>query len=127
MAPPENREGIPIYRWNGSKLPVSRAIAFLVAGLMLLQAAAWLPASAEEIEEQAHEVGLYLWSESGEGKLSARVDLLRLVGVGEAVCVHPLSAFQAGAAGVGRPYCPYGPERAPFVFHSNYFWDLVFP
>ncbi len=69
MAAPENREGIPIYRRNGSKLPVSRAIAFLVAGLMLLQGAAWLPASAEEIEGQAHEVGLYLWSESGEGKL----------------------------------------------------------
>ena len=69
MAAPENREGIPIYRRNGSKLPVSRAIALLVAGLMLLQGAAWLPASAEEIEGQAHEVGLYLWSESGEGKL----------------------------------------------------------
>ena len=74
MAAPENREGIPIYRRNGSKLPVSRAIAFLVAGLMLLQGAAWLPASAEEIEGQAHEVGLYLWSESGEeiGRASCR-------------------------------------------------------
>jgi uncharacterized membrane protein len=69
MAAPENREGIPIYRRNGSKLSVNRAIAFLVAGLMLLQAAVWLPASAEEIGGQAHEVGLYLWSESGEGKL----------------------------------------------------------
>ena len=65
MAAPENREGIPIYRRNGSKLSVNRAIAFLVAGLMLLQAAVWLPASAEEIGGQAHEVGLYLWSESG--------------------------------------------------------------
>ena len=69
MAAPENREGIPIYRRNGSKLPVNRAIAFLVAGLFLLQAAAWVPASAEEIGGQEKEIGLYLWSESGEGKL----------------------------------------------------------